>query len=260
MKDISPFEKWLQICQNWKIKYPVVLPEYEDDSKGINYYKFIDLLNKNMTSEMPVVSDAGSSFYVVAQAVALKKGQRHITTGGTATMGFAVPAAIGIAAAAPQRCVVTVTGEGSFMQNMQEVEVLKYHNMNVKIFVMNNSGYFSIHQTQKKFFDGNFVGEGVDSGLSFTSIEKLAYAFDVKYYKLNSIEECNNNLSAILEENGPTLIEVIVTTDMEIIPTNSSLMRNDGVLVSKPLEDMYPFLDRDEFAQNMIISPVEGRD
>ena len=77
---------------------------------------------------------------------------------------------------------------------------------------------------------------------------------------MNSIEECNNNLSAILEENGPTLIEVIVTTDMEIIPTNSSLMRNDGVLVSKPLEDMYPFLDRDEFAQNMIISPVEGRD
>lgn len=260
MEDISPYEKWLQSCQDWKIKYPVVLPEYEDDSKGINYYKFIDLLNKNMTSEMPVVSDAGSSFYVVAQAVALKKGQRHITTGGTATMGFALPAVVGIAAAAPDNCVVAVTGEGSFMQNMQEMEVLKYHNMNAKVFVMNNAGYFSIHQTQMKFFDGNFVGEGMNSGLSFTSIEKLAYAFDVKYYKLNSIEECNTGLSAILEEKGPALIEVMVTTDMEIIPTNSSLMREDGVLVSKPLEDMYPFLGRDEFAQNMIISPVEGRD
>lgn len=175
-------------------------------------------------------------------------------------MGFALPAVVGIAAAAPDNCVVAVTGEGSFMQNMQEMEVLKYHNMNAKVFVMNNAGYFSIHQTQMKFFNGNFVGEGMNSGLSFTSIEKLAYAFDVKYYKLNSIEECNNSLSAILEEKGPALIEVMVTTDMEIIPTNSSLMREDGVLVSKPLEDMYPFLGRDEFAQNMIISPVEGRD
>ena len=140
------------------------------------------------------------------------------------------------------------------------MEVLKYHNMNAKVFVMNNGGYFSIHQTQMKFFGGNFVGEGVKSGLSFTSIEKLANAFDVKFYKLNSIEECNNSLPAILEEKGPALIEVMVTTEMEIIPTNSSLMREDGVLVSKPLEDMYPFLDRDEFVQNMLISPVEGRD
>ena len=257
MKDIPKFYQWLQVCQNWKKNYPVVLSEYEDDTKGINYYKFVDLLNQNMSSDMPVISDAGSSFYVVAQTVNLKKGQRHITTGGTATMGFALPSAIGVYAAQPDNTVIVVTGEGSFMQNLQEMEVLRYHNMNVKVFIMNNAGYFSIHQTQKKFFAGNYIGEGIESGISFTNMEKLAYAFDVPYYKINTIADCNNKLKDILCEKGPAMIEVMVTTQMEVIPTNASLMRQDGVLVSKPLEDMYPFLDRKEFLENMIIKPIE---
>ena len=255
--NIQTYDKWLERCQEWKKKYPVILPEYEDDSKGINYYKFIDILNKSTSSNMPIISDAGSAFYVVAQAVDLKKGQRHITTGGTATMGFTLPAAIGVAVASTDSMVIAVTGEGSFMQNLQEMEVLKYHNMNVKVFVMNNAGYFSIHQTQKKFFAGNYVGEGMQSGISFTNIERLACAFDVPYYKLEKIEQCNKKMSEILGKKGPALIEVMITTDMEIIPTNASLMRDDGVLISKPLEDMYPFLERNEFLQNMIIQPVE---
>ena len=260
MGEVPVHSEWLKKCQEWKKKYPVVLPEYEDDSKGINYYKFIDILNKNMSSDMPVVSDAGSAFYVVAQAIDLKEGQRHITTGGTATMGFTLPAAIGVSVAQPDSAVVAVTGEGSFMQNLQEMEVLKYHNMNIKVFVMNNAGYFSIHQTQKKFFAGNFVGEGVESGISFTDMEKLAYAFGVSYYKLESNSESNKKMPIILNEKGPAIIEVMVTTEMEVIPTNASLMREDGVLVSKPLEDMYPFLEREEFWENMIIPPVEEKE
>lgn len=257
IEEIPFFTEWLTKCCEWKKKYPVVLPDYEDDSKGINYYKFIDMMNKNMTADMPVVSDAGSAFYVVAQAINLKKGQRHITTGGTATMGFTVPAAIGVSVSQPDSVVLAVTGEGSFMQNLQEMEVLKFHNMNVKVFVMNNAGYFSIHQTQKKFFAGNYVGESIDSGISFTDVKKLAYAFGVPYYKLENINQSNQTLPRILNEKGPALIEVMVSTEMEVIPTNASLMREDGVLVSKPLEDMYPFLDREEFKDNMIIEPVK---
>lgn len=257
IEEIPIFTEWLTKCCEWKKKYPVVLPDYEDDSKGINYYKFIDMMNKNMTADMPVVSDAGSAFYVVAQAINLKKGQRHITTGGTATMGFTVPAAIGVSVSQPDSVVLAVTGEGSFMQNLQEMEVLKFHNMNVKVFVMNNAGYFSIHQTQKKFFAGNYVGESIDSGISFTDVKKLAYAFGVPYYKLENINQSNQTLPRILNEKGPALIEVMVSTEMEVIPTNASLMREDGVLVSKPLEDMYPFLDREEFKDNMIIEPVK---
>ena len=149
--EISTFDNWLDICRTWKAKYPVILSEYDNDESGINYYKFIDILNHRMSNEMPVVSDAGSAFYVVAQAINLKKGQRHITTGGTATMGFTLPAAIGVAIANNSKPVLAITGEGSFMQNLQELEVLKYHSLNIKLFVMDNGGYFSIHQTQKKF-------------------------------------------------------------------------------------------------------------
>ena len=255
--EISTFDNWLDICRTWKAKYPVILSEYDNDESGINYYKFIDILNHRMSNEMPVVSDAGSAFYVVAQAINLKKGQRHITTGGTATMGFTLPAAIGVAIANNSKPVLAITGEGSFMQNLQELEVLKYHSLNIKLFVMDNGGYFSIHQTQKKFFNGNYVGESEQSGLSFTDIEKLACAFGVAYYKLETIQQCEEKLEEILNRKGPVLIEVRVTENMEVIPTNASLMREDGIMISKQLEDMYPFLDRNEFKENMIIKPIE---
>lgn len=122
---------------------------------------------------------------------------------------------------------------------------------------MDNGGYFSIHQTQKKFFNGNYVGESEQSGLSFTDIEKLACAFGVAYYKLETIQQCEEKLEEILNRKGPVLIEVRVTENMEVIPTNASLMREDGIMISKPLEDMYPFLDRNEFKENMIIKPIE---
>lgn len=257
--EVPSFEGWLAICRTWKQKYPVVLPAYDNDANGINYYKFIELLNENLGAEMPVVSDAGSAFYAVAQAIKIKKGQRHITTGGTATMGFALPAALGISAAAPDSCVAAVTGEGSLMQNVQEMETLRCYDRNVKVFVMNNGGYFSIRQTQKKFFQGHFVGEGTGSGLSFPSMERLADAFGAAYYRLDRIQACADSLPKILREKGPALIEVLVTPDMEIMPTNASFMREDGALVSKPLEDMYPFLPRDEFYENMLASPVPDR-
>lgn len=249
-------EGWLSKCREWKEKYPVILEKYGDDSAGINYYQFVGMLNQRMTADMTVVSDAGSSFYVVAQAVDLKPGQRHITTGGTATMGFSLPAAIGVAIAEPGSAVIAVTGDGSFMQNLQELEVLSYHNLNVKVFVMNNHGYFSIKQTQKKFFQGNLVGESDISGISFPAMGKIADAFGLKYYHLDKIAESERMLGNILEEPGPAVIEVEICQDMEIIPTNASAMRSDGVLVSKPLEDMYPFLDREEFAAEMIVPPV----
>lgn len=251
------YTDWLAKCQHWKQKYPVVLSAYNDDTKGINYYKFIDLINKYSNKDTPVVSDAGSAFYVTAQAISLKKGQRHITTGGTATMGFTLPAAIGVAIAAPSSCVIGVTGEGSFMQNMQEMETVRFNKLNVKLFVVENNGYFSIHQTQNRFFNGHYVGSGVESGISFTDLKKLSEAFDVDYYDLQTIADCDRFIPKILRSNKPTLIRVNVTTDMSIIPTNSAKLLPNGKMRSMPLEDMYPFLDREEFNKEMIIEPIK---
>lgn len=251
------YTDWLAKCQHWKQKYPVVLSAYNDDTKGINYYKFIDLINKYSNKDTPVVSDAGSAFYVTAQAISLKKGQRHITTGGTATMGFTLPAAIGVAIAAPSSCVIGVTGEGSFMQNMQEMETVRFNKLNVKLFVVENNGYFSIHQTQNRFFNGHYVGSGVESGISFTDLKKLSEAFDVDYYDLQTIADCDRFIPVILNSYKPALIRVNVTTDMSVIPTNSAKLLPNGKMRSMPLEDMYPFLDREEFNKEMIIEPIK---
>ena len=247
---------WLDSCNRWKEMYPIVLERYSNDENGINYYKAIDVINRHMKSQMPVISDAGSAFYVVSQTIDLKEHQRYITTGGTATMGFTLPASIGVAIANHNVAVIAITGEGSFMQNLQELEVIKYHNLNVKLFVMSNGGYFSIHKTQDRYFNGQYVGAGVESGVPITRIDKLADAFGIKYHRYEKIKDFDLDIDGILNSSEPEIIEIKVDETMEIIPTTSSTMRADGVLVSKPLEDMYPFLPRDEFYDEMIVKPI----
>lgn len=249
-------EKWLDRCDGWKKKYPVVLPKYNEDCNGINYYKVIDIINKHSLENMPVVSDAGSAFYVVSQTVDLKSGQRYITTGGTATMGFTVPASIGVAVSDADLAVIAITGEGSFMQNLQELEVIKYHNLNVKLFVMSNGGYFSIHKTQQRYFNENYVGAGVESGVSFTRIDKLADAFGIDYHYFDKINDLEASIGSLLKSSKPEIIEIKIDENMEIIPTTSSSMKSNGIMVSKPLEDMYPFLDREAFIKEMIVEPL----
>ena len=250
------FRSWRETCSAWKLRYPVVQARYAADGQGLNYYEFLGLLNEYSSASTPFVSDAGSAFYVTAQAMEVKEGQRHITTGGTATMGFTLPAAIGVATAAPGLTVVGITGEGSFMQNMQELETVVFHGYNIKLFVVENGGYFSIHQTQKRYFDGNYVGESVRSGVSFARLEKLADAFGISYFDLSTAEACREGIPEILGYRGPALVRVQVIPDMEIVPTVSSKMSADGKMHSMPLEDMYPFLERKEFLSQMKVRPL----
>jgi len=254
--DDLEFIEWLVNCQNWKNKYPVFLPEYENDLNGINFYKFMDVLADKMNADIPFISDAGSAFYVVAQGSKVKKGQRFITSGAIATMGFGIPAAIGVAVANKKHSTVTITGDGSFQQNLQELSVIKHLNLPIKVFVMNNNGYHSIRQTQRKFFNGNFVGESPKSGVPMPETKKIAEAFEIEYICIDTIDALNTHIIEILNCKSPMIIEVKLLENQEIVPTNAAKLNIDGTMVSKPLEDMYPFLERSEFLGNMIIEPV----
>ncbi|MCX6727152.1 MAG: thiamine pyrophosphate-binding protein [Candidatus Shapirobacteria bacterium] len=248
---------WLKKCQVWKNRYPVCLPEYKKPEGPINLYYFVDELSKLLKPSIPVISDAGSSFYAVSQAVKIKKGQRYVTSGGLATMGFGLPAAIGVCRAVADKPVVTITGDGSFQQNIQEIQTIIHYQMPIKIFVINNGGYLSIRQTQKRFFNSNFVGESANSGVSFPKIANIALAYGIKYYKISEGRNLQEVIKRVLSHNGPVICEVLSLPDQEIIPTNSAAIRQDGTMFSKPLEDMYPFLGREEFLENMIIDPVK---
>lgn len=251
------YKNWLDKADKWKDAWPVCLPQYDNDTEGINYYKMIDLLNKYMTADMPVVSDAGSAFYVTSQSVNLKKGQRYIPSGALATMGYTLPAAIGVAISDLSKTVVGIVGDGSLQQNIQELIVLKAHNLPVKLVVMNNDGYLSIRQTQRKFFKDNFVAEGPHSGVIFPKTEDISKAYGLDYYYIDTIKKAEELLPVIFSKSGPSVIEVKTLPFQEIIPTSSSAMKKDGTMVSKPLEDMYPFLDRETFLNEMIVKSVE---
>jgi len=248
--------KWKSKCLSWKNKYPVCEPRYANDSL-VNLYYFIDTLCEVMSPDACVVSDAGSAYYVTSQALRLKTGQRYVTSGAQAEMGFTLPAAIGVCLAKERQDVIGITGDGSFQMNIQELQTLVEYKLPLKLFVWNNDGYLSIRASQNKFFNGRQYGTDKRSGVSFPNLEKIADAYGIPFVKINTTATLKQGLKQALETPGPVLCEVMCIPDQEIIPNVSALKREDGTLVSKPLEDMYPFLDRETFKKEMIVTPLD---
>ncbi|MCK4994833.1 MAG: thiamine pyrophosphate-binding protein [Candidatus Omnitrophica bacterium] len=252
------FDKtWLKTCVGWRNKYPVCLPEYKKLKGKINIYTLIDELSKKLNSRDVVVTDAGSVFYAGSQGVKIKKGMRYITSGGFATMGFSLPASIGVSAARKGKRVMCITGDGSFQQNIQELQSVIHYKLPIKIFILNNEGYLSIRFTQNKYFKNRLIGEGFKSGVSFPDNKKIANAYGMKYIKISDNKKIAGQLDQILKYRGPVLCEVICPPKQLIIPTVASTKQADGSMVSKPLEDMFPFLSRKEFLSNMTVTPCQ---
>ena len=216
-------------------------------------YEFTKTLSELASEDEIVVSDAGSSYYVTSQSFTFNSNkQRYITSGAQADMGFTLPAAIGTCIAA-NKSVVGITGDGSFQLNIQELQTIKHYNLPVKLIVWNNNGYLSIRATQNKFFDGRRIGTDPESGVSFPEVEKIAKAYDLPYVKINNTAELRKKLTDVITASGPVVCEVMCPENQEIIPMVSAIKNDDGSMTSKPIEDMYPFLDRDEFLKEMIV-------
>jgi acetolactate synthase-1/2/3 large subunit len=245
---------WQNKCIHWKNKWPVYQKGYDIDT--VNMYEFIKTLSELVNEDSIVVSDAGSSYYVTSQSFTLKSNkQRYITSGAQADMGFTLPAAIGASVAA-NKPVIGITGDGSFQLNIQELQTIKHYNLPVKLIVWNNNGYLSIRATQNKFFDGRKIGTDSESGVSFPEVEKIANAYGLPYVKINNVSELREKLASVITAVGPVICEVICPENQEIIPAVSAVKNKDGSMTSKPIEDMYPFLERDEFLNEMIIKPI----
>ncbi len=257
--DYSTSLEWRNICSKWKSRYPVVLPEYSKSIGWVNLYYFVDILWKLLQPNSVVISDAGSAFYVPTQAMPIKEWNRYITSGGQAEMWFTIPWAIWACIAHDKKEVIWITGDGSFQFNIQELQTIVHHNLPVKIFVWNNNGYLSIRVSQNKFFEGRYIGTDKDNWVSFPSLEKIAYAYGIQYFKINSSEEVTWWIQKVLDFDWPVICEVMCLDDQEIIPSTSTFKNPDGTLTSRPLEDMYPFLEREEFLNNMITSSINEK-
>lgn len=251
------YADWAKQCLKWKNQYPVCLPAYYDYQDGIDLYVFMNELSKCLKEDSVVVTDAGSAVYVPAQAIKTTNArQRYITSGAQAEMGFTLPAAVGVCVAREKGEVIGITGDGSLQMNIQELQTLVGYHLPVKLFVWNNDGYLSIRATQNKFFDGRFIGTDKTSGVTFPNLEKIADAYGIQYKRVADAGKLRDEIDEVLGIEAPVIIEVMCRREQEIIPTVSSKTDEAGRLVSAPIEDMYPFLPRDEFEKNMIIKPI----
>lgn len=241
-------EAWVAWCRNLVNTYPAVLDSYYRQDNGmLNPYVFMDKLFEQCREDERIICGNGSACVITFQACKIKQGQRIFTNSGCAAMGYGLPAALGVAVSDNSRRVVCVDGDGSVMMNIQELATIVHNHLDIKLIILNNNGYHSIRQTQRNLFQPPFIGIDSESGVGFPNFSKLADAFGMKYFVLDSEDNCDLVLDETLNCDGPCICEAILDPEQNFAPKSSSKVLPDGKITSPSLDDMAPFLDREEF-------------
>lgn len=247
---------WISQCMKWRAVYPVVLPKHYEQEELCNVYAFINELSVSIPEGMDTVVANGSASVVGSQAYIIKEHQRFIMNCAFSSMGYDLPAAVGICIANNKKPLVCIAGDGSIQMNLQELQTIITNKLPVKIFVINNQGYHQIRLTQRNIFtEHSLVGVGTESGdLSFPSMEKIACAYGYLYFSCSENRDLGEFIRKALCCQEPLIAEVFVDTRQIYEPKSATKKLPDGTLVSPPLEDMAPFLSREELEKNMSVS------
>jgi acetolactate synthase-1/2/3 large subunit len=250
--------KWLAWCRERQNRYPAFERrasnvERRTSNVDVNPHVFCDVLSDVLADDEIVVSANGAACVVPIQVMRLRRGQRHLVNSGCAAMGYGLPAAIGACLGLNRQRVVCLEGDGSIQLNLQELQTVVHHQLPIKIFVFENGGYLSILTTQRSYFAGRLVGEGPTSGVSFPDLVRVAEAYGIAAMTIRRPSETREVSQSVLDAPGPALCVVHMSPGQEFVPRVTSERLPDGTMRSKPLEDMYPYLDRDELLSNMLI-------
>ena len=247
---------WMARCREWKVKYPVVLPEHRSHTGSVSVYYLAEIFSELLSNgDVIVAGSSGAAIEIFLLAFKVKAGQRILNNAALGAMGFGLPAAIGACLANGRKQMVCLNGDGGFQLNIQELETVARMNLPIKFFVLNNQGYASIRASQQRYF-GRLAGADATSGLSLPDLVKIASAYNLPTRRIVDQANLRQQVGDVLDAPGPCICEVMVIPDEPRAPSLSSAPRADGSMVSKPLEDLWPFLDRPEFLSNMIIPPL----
>ena len=243
--------RWLEVCASWKRDYPP-MPSVEHLQKDcVDIYAFYDELSRQLGSTDIVVSGNSLDGCIIAyQNHRVQDGQIAFTSACMGAMGWDLPALVGACVADLNRRGVMVTGDGSFLFNIQELMLIGFNRLNAKLFISNNDGYQSIRNTQNRFFEGRQVGTDTKSGVANPNFEELAKAFNLKYICINTNDELKNVITQVFNDKDPWIIELKISKEQQRFRANSYL-KPDGTIASRPMEDMDPLLPRDELARIM---------
>jgi acetolactate synthase-1/2/3 large subunit len=247
---------WNTRCSEWTAKYPVILPEYRSLSTGVSTYVLAEAISAASAPDDVIVSgSSGAGIEIFCLAVKLREGQRIFLTTALGAMGNGLPGVIGACIAHGKRRTIAVDGDGGLQLNIQELETIRRLNLPVKVFVLNNDGYASIRTSQSRYF-GRLAGADSTSGVTLPPLQGVVEAYGLPYARIDHDRDLAGQVSELLEAPGPLVVEVMTPREEPRAPSLSSIRRPDGTMVSKPLEDLWPFLPRDEFNANMIIPPL----
>ena len=246
-------ENWMRQCSEWRAKYPVVQEKHYLQKDLANPYAFMKEISKRLPEGKITVVGNGTACAVGSHAYVIKKGTRFIVNSAIASMGYDLPAAIGACIANGKEDTICITGDGSIMMNLQELQTITTNKLPIKIFLINNNGYHSMRLTQNNLFNGDYFGMGQQShDLGFPDYSKIADVFGFDYYRINNNQELDK-LDGILGKEGSLICEIFMDTQQVFEPKSGTMILEDGTLYSPPLEDLTPFLDREELKRNMFI-------
>lgn len=251
--DMPPYAGWMDWCKERLRKYPVVQPSYWEKESPINPYVFVHELGKALAKGDTIVSSNAFAANLPIQALEIKQGQRYLVNCGCGNMGYGLPAAIGACFASNRGRVICLEGDGSLQLNVQELQTVFHHRLPLKIFIFNNGGYLSIRTTQENLFSGHLVGESSRSGVSMPDFVKVAQAYGIPANRVSSHSELPQAIAEALNTDGPFVCDVVMDPEQRMAPRTMSRRLPDGQMVSPPLEDLWPFLSREELQENMII-------
>lgn len=248
---------WRNRCAEWKQKYPVVQPEHRAPQGPVSTFYLTEILSEEVRADDCLVSgSSGNGIEAFLLAYRTRAGQRIFHTAGLGAMGCAVPASIGVCLANDRRRTICVDGDGGFQFNIQELETISRLKLPITFFVLNNNGYASIRASQKNYFGGATIGCDASTGLTVPDLRRVAEAYGLQSALIADQTDLRSQVRRVLNEQGPLVCDVHVVPDEIRAPRISTVQRPDGSLVSKPLEDLWPFLDREEFAANMLVEPL----
>jgi acetolactate synthase-1/2/3 large subunit len=249
---------WVKRAKEWQARYPVVLPEYWDAEAPVNTYVLMDVLSDEAAAhDVLVPGSSGPCSDIFMQAFRVKEGQRVVNAPGLGAMGTGLPGSIGACLASGRRRTINLNGDGGFQLNVQELETVRRLRLPIKFFVLCNGGYASIMTTQRNYFQSRYVGSDPSSRLTLPDICRVADAYGVATAHIAGHKDLREQVRAVLAADGPVVCAVDIPAEQPTAPRVTSAVRADGSIVSKPMEDMWPFLSREEFEANMIVAPLE---
>lgn len=255
---ISVPDEWRCQCGHWKLKYPVVGERHYKTEGKTNVYAFVDTLSKSLPIDAITVVSNGSASVVGSQSYYIGKGHRFIMNCALSSMGYGLPAAIGACEANNRKSVICIEGDGSIQMNIQELQTVVTNKLPIKIFIINNEGYHQIRQTQNNIFHKGLIGVGPESGdLEFPDFEKIAWAYGIPYCRIENNDKLKNKIDEVLSSELFYICEVMCSTDQIFEPKAATRKHSDGTLFSPALEDLAPYLTREELKRNMYIKLVE---